>query len=80
MEVLPSRRVVISWGWEAEGAAVPSGASLVEIELTPDGDGTRLWLRHSGLPGDEATSHAEGWDHFLPRLADAVGNSVVSAG
>ncbi len=67
-ELVPHSKVVFTWGWEAEGAAIPPGASTVEVTLVPEADGTRLRLVHSGLTAD-AGSHAEGWDHFLPRLA-----------
>ncbi|MGH9176664.1 MAG: SRPBCC family protein [Vicinamibacterales bacterium] len=68
VEVAPNERVVMTWGWEGEGAATPPGASTVEITLTPDGDGTLLRLVHSGLSEEEARSHSEGWDNFLPQL------------
>jgi hypothetical protein len=50
----------------------PPGASTVEIELEPSGDGTLLRFRHYGLPSAEsARSHAHGWDHYLQRLVVA---------
>jgi uncharacterized protein YndB with AHSA1/START domain len=67
VEVSPEK-VVFTWGWVAEGAAVPAGSSKVEFTLTPEAGGTRLHLVHSNIaPGGE--DHADGWDHFLPRLA-----------
>ena len=72
LEVTPPKRVVFSWGWESEGAAVGPGASRVEVTLTADGEGTIVRLVHSGLPADGDT-HGEGWDHFLPRLAALAG-------
>lgn len=39
VEVDPPRRVVFTWGWEAESAPLAPGQSMVEIDLTPaDGD------------------------------------------
>ncbi len=70
-EVVPNSRVVFTWGWEGEDSAVPPGASTVEVSLTPDGDGTIARLRHLGLPTDQQGPHAEGWEHYLPRLATA---------
>jgi uncharacterized protein YndB with AHSA1/START domain len=69
------RRLVFTWGWEPGGnAKVPSGSSTVEIELTPNDDGTTLRFRHHGLPDEAAAqSHAHGWDHYLERLATAAG-------
>ncbi len=72
VEAVPGERLVMTWGWEAEGATTPPGASTVEITLTPDGDGTLLRLVHRGLSEDEARSHGEGWNVFLPRLADVA--------
>jgi uncharacterized protein YndB with AHSA1/START domain len=71
VELDPPRRVVFTWGWEG-GSPVPPGASTVEVELTPDGDGTLLRLTHRDLPDEEVEQHADGWDHFLPRLATAA--------
>ncbi|MFN8524979.1 MAG: SRPBCC family protein [Chloroflexota bacterium] len=73
LELVPNRRVVFSWGWDSGGHPVPPGSSTVELTLTPDGDGTLLRLVHSGLPADAVPGHAEGWDHYLPRLALAAG-------
>jgi uncharacterized protein YndB with AHSA1/START domain len=72
VEVVENARVVVTWGWEAEGAGTPPGASQVEFVLTPEGNGTGLRLVHRGLVGDEVRSHGEGWDSFLPRLKAAV--------
>ena len=76
VELDPPHRLVFTWGWE-EGedgpGAVPPGASTVEIELTADGNGTRLHFTHRDLPGAErAESHAHGWDHYLSRLVTAA--------
>lgn len=68
LEVVPNRRVVFTWGWDAPGAAVGPGGSTVQIDLQPRGTGTRLRLVHRGLPEAEVASHAAGWDYFLPRL------------
>ncbi len=71
LEIVPPRRVVFTWGWE--GSPLPPGSSTVEVDLIPDGDGTIVRLRHSGLPTDDARGqHAEGREHFLPRLVIAA--------
>ena len=78
VEVIPSRRVVFTWGWQGS-PTVPPGSSTVEIDLEPDGDGTRLRLVHRGLPEGALASHTEGWDYFLPRLVNvAEGRDVGS--
>src|SRR5437763_5462150 len=72
LEVEPSRRVVFTWGWEGNDE-VPPGSTTVEIDLEPDGDGTTLRLRHSGLPnGESAAMHEQGWILFADRLATLV--------
>jgi uncharacterized protein YndB with AHSA1/START domain len=73
VELDPPHRLVLTWGWEGDYAGTPPGSSRVEITLTPDGDGTRLHLVHSGLPSAEAAeAHGYGWDLYMPRLAIAA--------
>lgn len=74
VEVDPPRRLVWTWGWEP-GTSMPiePGQTTIEVELVPEGDGTLLRFRHSGLPdAASADSHATGWDHYLGRLAQAA--------
>ena len=74
VEIDPPRRLVFTWGWEERGplpvtAAVPPGSSTVEVDLVPDGDGTILRLRHSGLATPDARAfHTYGWGVTLERL------------
>ena len=77
LEIDPPRRLVFTWGWEprpdGETYDVEPGQSTVEITLEPDGDGTHLRFEHRDLPsGESAARHGHGWDHFLPRLAEAA--------
>lgn len=74
VEVSWPTRVVFTWGWEDEASDLPPGASRVEVTLTPDADGTLVTVRHSGLTAPQQDAHADGWNHFLPRLA------IVAAG
>lgn len=69
--VEPPRRVLFTWGHE-DGTLLPAGSSTVEIVLTPDQGGTRVQLRHSGLPGSEQPAHRSGWGHYLARLKTRV--------
>ena len=69
----PPRRLAFTWGWRGD-LDVPAGSTTVEILLTPDGEGTRLELRHSGLQDEQSrTRHAEGWTMFLDRLTALIG-------
>jgi uncharacterized protein YndB with AHSA1/START domain len=72
VEVVAAHRVVFTWGWEGD-RGVPPGSSTVEVTLEPDGDGTVLSLRHTGLPdGEAAALHEEGWRLFTAQLAVAM--------
>lgn len=72
VEVDPARRVVFTWGWEGNHG-VPPGSTTVELTIEPDGDGTVLSLRHTGLPdGEAAAMHEEGWRHFTAQLAFTI--------
>ncbi|MEK7216449.1 MAG: SRPBCC family protein [Chloroflexota bacterium] len=73
VELQPYSRIVFTWGWEGEGHPLPPGSSTVEVTLTPEGDGTILRLRHSGLAEALRAPHAEGWDHYLDRLVIRAG-------
>jgi uncharacterized protein YndB with AHSA1/START domain len=72
LEIIPYERIVFTWGWEGDDSPLPPGTSTVEVTFIPEDDGTIVKLRHSGLPPALLGSHAEGWDHFLPRLASAA--------
>jgi uncharacterized protein YndB with AHSA1/START domain len=77
VEIDAPSRVVFTWGWEGQEAgdgehAVPPGSSRVEVDLTPDGDGTLVRLRHFDLPEQSREIHGEGWDLYLGRLAKAA--------
>ena len=72
VELDPPRRVVYTWGWEGDDQIHPPGTTTVEWQLEPEGGGTRVRLRHSGLTDTGVETHGEGWDQFLPALARAV--------
>jgi uncharacterized protein YndB with AHSA1/START domain len=71
--VEPPHRVSFSWGFVGH-PSLPPGTSTVEVTLEPDGDGTRLRLRHNGLPDERVRgAHDEGWHDHLGVLAKVVG-------
>jgi uncharacterized protein YndB with AHSA1/START domain len=71
-EVVPVHRLAYSFGWDGSDE-VPPGSSLIEIDLIEQPDGTLLRLTHTGLPNaEQCASHAEGWAHYLGRLAVAA--------
>ncbi|HYZ91422.1 MAG TPA: SRPBCC family protein [Actinomycetota bacterium] len=82
VRVDPPRFVAFTWGWEGDGQVVAPGSSLVEVSLRPDGAGTVLTLRHTGLPTEEmAEQHKQGWTHYMDRLrAAASGRDLFPTG
>jgi uncharacterized protein YndB with AHSA1/START domain len=75
VEIDSPSRVVFTWGWEGQESgehAVPPGSSRVEVDLTPDGDGTLVRLRHLDLPEQSREIHGQGWDLYLARLTEAA--------
>ena len=70
-EVVPVHRLAYSFGWEGS-EVMPPGSSLVEIDLLEQPpDGTLLRMTHTGVPtADLRADHAEGWAHYLGRLAE----------
>jgi uncharacterized protein YndB with AHSA1/START domain len=74
LEVAPPHRIVFTWGFEVGDMDAPPGSTVVELTLTPDGDGTILRLMHRDLPreGDVRPRHAAGWTHHLGRLQIAA--------
>jgi uncharacterized protein YndB with AHSA1/START domain len=82
IEVVPFRRVAFTWGWNSlrpDLAALRPGTSLVEIELEPQGGGTRLRLRHSHLPDELRPIHGERWSAHLNRLVSLFNDRACEA-
>ena len=71
VELEPDRRVVFTWGW-VDHPEIPPGSTTVEIELTGEGDGTRVRLTHRGLPPAEVPIHTAGWEHYTTRLGEVA--------
>ena len=73
LDIDPPHRIRFTWQWDNEqpdaGATAPS---VVEVTLTPDGDGTLLRLVHRGIPGPNRDASAAGWAHYLERLVLAA--------
>jgi uncharacterized protein YndB with AHSA1/START domain len=68
-EVVPVHRLAYSFGWDGNAMGVSPGASLIEIDLIEQPDGTLMRMTHSGLPPEAVPAHEKGWTHFLGRLA-----------
>jgi uncharacterized protein YndB with AHSA1/START domain len=73
LEVDPPHRLVMTWGWERDDTVLP-GSTRVEITLTAEGAGTKLRLRHLGLPSDTAReTHHGGWMLYTGKLRSLFG-------
>jgi uncharacterized protein (TIGR03086 family) len=66
-EVEPGKRIVFGWGWEGSDV-LPPDASTVTVTVEPADGGSQVTLVHEGLTGEQAASHAEGWNHYVERL------------
>ncbi len=70
--VEPPHRIVFTFGWEH--GDLPPGASRVDVAIQPTDTGSRVVLRHDGLPVEFVESHIRGWTHFVgERLPEAIG-------
>jgi uncharacterized protein YndB with AHSA1/START domain len=68
VEVDPPHRLVFTWGWTRDHA-VPPGTSRVVVTFEHEDGGTRVVLRHHGLPDEgQREHHRDGWDIYLHRL------------
>ena len=71
-EVIPERKLVLTWEW----TGMPEQESLVTFWLEPVDGGTRLTLLHERLPDEEARqSHEHGWNGLLDKLPVFLGSA-----
>jgi uncharacterized protein YndB with AHSA1/START domain len=59
----PPRRLVATWRYPGEQA------TLVELRLEPDGEGTALTFEHLAMPVAAVGAYGPGWEALLARLA-----------
>jgi uncharacterized protein YndB with AHSA1/START domain len=52
--------------------------SLVRFELEPDGDGTRLMLRHTFEGEVDLSSYGGGWHHHLEQLVAQMAGTPIA--
>lgn len=86
----PPRSIAFRWARPAGVEPAEGNSTLVELALSPEGDGTRLRVVESGfrnLDGsDEETAeyragNIQGWEHELGELSEYVAQQVrASAG
>ena len=66
----PPHQFGFTFGWE--GGDPAPGSTEVDVVIDETDTGSRLTLRHHGLPIELIESHASGWTHFLgARLVEA---------
>ena len=65
-EVAPPERLVYTWRWEGDDAAVES---LITVEFVDRGGTTEVVVTHERFPDEESRRHhADGWTQGLDRL------------
>ena len=71
LEVLPSRRLVMSWRWTFGGEPDEvERTSRIEIDLAPAAAGTKVTFTHADLASElSRTHHREGWSGSFDKLA-----------
>jgi uncharacterized protein YndB with AHSA1/START domain len=71
VDVVPPRRVVMSWRWTAGGEPDEVGrTSRIEIDLAPIATGTEVTFTHAELVTDLSRQHhEEGWSGSFDKLA-----------
>lgn len=72
IEVVPTEKIVFTFGWDGEEHGIAPGSTTVEVTLHREGDKTRVRLVHRGLPDDAVGDHTRGWTYYVGRLAVAA--------
>ena len=78
VEVVPPKRMVFTYGFNS-GNPIPPGSSLVTIDLAPQGQATRLDLRHEFAEAGARDEHVQGWRYQLSVFGNVVAD-LVNAG
>ena len=83
----PPRLFSFRWAYDADEVARVGNSLLVTFELTPSGDGTSVRMTEAGFREmgwevavleEQYQEHVEGWNFFLPRLAEYAAGLVSS--
>ena len=87
IDVDPPHRFSFRWVNGADEVAGPGNSLLVTFELSPAGSGTALRMTEVGFREmgwevavleQQYQEHGQGWDYYLPRLADYVTRLVAN--
>ncbi len=68
IEVDPPHRLVIGWDRQGTDKVTPTPA-LIEITLTPTGDGTDVTVQLSGFSAEDAAFYQQLWARHLDGIA-----------
>jgi len=72
-ELVPPERVVFTYGYEGGAHGIAPGTTTVTVTLDAIPEGTRVTLRHAGLPTEEAIlEHTQGWRYQLSLFSKTV--------
>lgn len=70
VELSPFERIVFTWGYINLKQGLPPGTSTVICTLQPIATGTRLTVRHEGLPTQPLRDgHVQGWRYYFGVMA-----------
>ena len=73
-EIVEPERVIFSYGYEGDRQPIPPGTTTVSVHLEEIPSGTRVTLRHAGLPSEEMVrEHTQGWRFQLSLFSKTVG-------
>ena len=82
LEQTPHSRIVQSWRTNEFPEGAPD--SRLEVLFTPEGDGTRVTLKHTGIPDGQGQSYQTGWgERYLEpmtRYFDTARSKLRGAG
>jgi uncharacterized protein YndB with AHSA1/START domain len=81
LEMVPPRRLVMSWRWVHGGVEEElDGVSRIEFELRPIDGGVELTVTHADLRNDHSAAiHEAGWVGSLARLDRLLGAAAAPA-
>jgi len=73
-EIVPPDRVVFTYGYEGDRQPIPPGTTRVSVTLEEIPSGTRVTLRHAGLPSEDLVrEHTQGWRYQFSLFSKTVG-------
>src|SRR5215831_1914940 len=73
-EIVEPERVIFSYGYEGGRQLIAPGTTTVRVYLEEIPSGTRVTLRHAGLPSEEMVrEHTQGWRFQLSLFSKTVG-------